>query len=315
MSQLTKLRLNIGKVGSGFTEGGSACDRSRLFANTKHNQVTLTTEQTNASLREVTERSIKVLIDRKLLNVTSVKRNAIVVTIDSNDIINETSCKSRITIQDGFISTGEISKSLDGKGINSCPDLHAMIKCTKNKSMLNNVNSYIDKVHKMARSCVRQGDCTEEQYGTVFNVDRCPDKIMRESKFTCNQYHLMRCVMPYHFCFIKREIDRRKTLHEKKKSDIIKKYDNLNNTFTLNEDCENKLLTVSNNTLLNDMTVNHFSVVTAPLLKAFMKVRMIEDLTFLKESDVPKKRVNWQMWGLQMSPFLYNLLMSIEIKK
>ena len=151
MSQLTKLRINIGKVGAGFTEGGSACDRSRLFANTKHNQIILTTEQTNTSLREVTERSIKVLIDRKLLNVTSVKRNAIIDTIASNNVINDTSCKSRITIQDGFISTGEISKSLDGKGINSCPDLHAMIKCTKNKSILNNVNAYVDKLHKMAQ--------------------------------------------------------------------------------------------------------------------------------------------------------------------
>ena len=120
----------------------------------------LTTEQTNTSLREVNERFIKVLSDRKLLNVTSVKRNTIVDTIASNNVIDDTSCKSRMTIQYGFISTGEISKLLDGRGINSCPDFHAMIKCTKNKLMLNDVNSCIDKAHKMSRSCVHQGDFT-----------------------------------------------------------------------------------------------------------------------------------------------------------
>ena len=69
----------------------------------------------------------------------------------------------------------------------------------------------------------------------------------------------------------------------------MKNYDHVNNTFTMNEECEIKILTVSNDTLLNGMTVNHFSVFTAPLLKAFVKVRMTEDLTSLKESDVPKK--------------------------
>ena len=35
--QLNQLKINIGKIGGGFTEYGSACDRSRYFANTKHN--------------------------------------------------------------------------------------------------------------------------------------------------------------------------------------------------------------------------------------------------------------------------------------
>ena len=56
----------------------------------------------------------------------------------------------------------------------------------------------------------------------------------------------------------------------------------------MNEEFENKLLTVSNNTLSNDMTVNNLSVVADPLLKAFVKVRMTKDLTSLKESDTPK---------------------------
>ena len=73
------------------------------------------------------------LSNRKLLNINYVKRNSIIDTIAINNIINGTSCKIMITIQDIFSSTGEISKSLDGKGTDSCPDLHPMIKCTKNK--------------------------------------------------------------------------------------------------------------------------------------------------------------------------------------
>ena len=37
MSKLAKLRINIEKVGTGFTDGSSVSDRCRLFANTKHN--------------------------------------------------------------------------------------------------------------------------------------------------------------------------------------------------------------------------------------------------------------------------------------
>ena len=93
----------------------------------------------NASLREVTEKSIASLINRKLLNTSSIKREVIIDCIDSDNAINDNSCKSRSTIQDVFIVTGKISKSLDVKGINSCTDLCAMINYTKNNYMLNNV--------------------------------------------------------------------------------------------------------------------------------------------------------------------------------
>ena len=36
-NQLTNEPINSGKVGRKFTECGSACDRARLFCNTKHN--------------------------------------------------------------------------------------------------------------------------------------------------------------------------------------------------------------------------------------------------------------------------------------
>ena len=70
---------------------------------------------------------------------------------------------------------------------------------------------------------------------------------------------------------------------------MIKKYDNIINTFTINEEFENTLFRLYNNTLLNDMTINHFSIIAAPLIKAFIKVRIAEDLTYLKDYDTTKK--------------------------
>ena len=45
---------------------------------------------------------------------------------------------------------------------------------------------------------------------------------------------------------------------------------------------------------MNDMTVNYFPNITASLLKAFIKVRIAENLSSLKDTDAPKKRVKNQ---------------------
>ena len=65
----------------------------------------------------------------------------------------------------------------------------------------------------------------------------------------------MRSIVLCHFCFRKREMDRIKSLIEKKKIDAIKKYDNINNMFKLNEECEQKLVSVSNQDIFDNMTV------------------------------------------------------------
>ena len=72
-------------------------------------------EQVHASLHEVTEDPITVLINRKLLKIPSMKLEAIVDCVASDNATNDDSCKSRSTIQDGFIVTGEIRKILRWK--------------------------------------------------------------------------------------------------------------------------------------------------------------------------------------------------------
>ena len=87
---------------------------------------------------------------------------------------------------------------------------------------------------------------------------------------------------------------------------MIKKCDDVNHTFTINEEYENKLLTVSNSNLMNDMTINNFYVIAALLMKDFIKVRMTEDLNSLEESDVPK-RGELADAGNSCEPFLMQL--------
>ena len=82
--------------------------------------------------------------------------------------------QSRLTIQDGFLAAGEISKSKDGKKINSCPDLRETINRTKNNSILSNANTFIDKAHKMSILFAKHGECAELQYETVYKIDVCP---------------------------------------------------------------------------------------------------------------------------------------------
>ena len=145
--------------------------------------------------------------------------------MSSYNVMNNKICKSRLTIQDGFLATGEISKSMDGRGTNSCPDLHAMINCTKNDDMLSNANDFMDKACEMSRLYIKQGECTELQCGTVLKIDACLDNIPRELKFTCKKIHLMRSIVLCHFCLRKREMDRLKDLTEKRRQDTIKKCD------------------------------------------------------------------------------------------
>ena len=57
----------------------------------------------------------------------------------------------------------------------------------------------------------------------------------------------------------------------------------------MNEECKNTLLILHNNILLSGMIVNNFSHISSPLLKAFIKVRIEEESSSLKNADAPKK--------------------------
>ena len=130
----------------------------------------------------------------------------------SSNRIHNTSCKSKETIQDGFISTGEISRTRNSKGMNSCLDLYQIIKCTKNKSILENRDAYFnqDSLYE------KQFDVSSLCKDSYFNNNTC------ELHFTDNQYDLMKSIVPYHFNFRKNQMIGGKKLYSKKIDNIKK---------------------------------------------------------------------------------------------
>ena len=81
--------------------------------------------------------------------------------MDTNNTINDNSCKNRMTTQDGFLAEGQISRSLDGKGINSCPNLHAMTKFTKNICVLHNMDKCDKKACPASQSCAKDSELSK----------------------------------------------------------------------------------------------------------------------------------------------------------
>ena len=46
-----------------------------------------------------------------------------------------------------FLSASQISKSKDGKGVKSFPDLNAIVNCTKNVKTLENIDKYLKSAY------------------------------------------------------------------------------------------------------------------------------------------------------------------------
>lgn len=104
------------------------------------------------------ENILNVLCKRKLLNVSAHEFNTFLDCIATNNMINNNSCKSRKTAQDSFLATSEISRSQDGKGINSCLNLHALMNCAKNLNALNNADSCAKTAYSASHSFTEKGE-------------------------------------------------------------------------------------------------------------------------------------------------------------
>ena len=205
--QMIKERINVGKCAAGFTECSSSCDKSRLFSNTKFNQKRESIEQIETALHANAKNALTMLAKRKMLNLSAWKFNTCVDCIASNNIINDTSCKSRKTMQDGFLATEQLSKTMDDKGLNSYQDLYSMINCTKNVSVLNKSDIHELKLCEASRACACKGELDEVELKEFdFDADEDPDDKVSNLTCTPRQCHLIRSIIPYHFYFRIREI-------------------------------------------------------------------------------------------------------------
>ena len=70
-----------------------------------------------------------------------------------------------------------------------------VVNFTKNNGMLNDAQNCIEKVFKMSRLQVIQGECAETQHCTAFEIDAGPNRTDREFNLTRNQHHLMRSLL------------------------------------------------------------------------------------------------------------------------
>jgi hypothetical protein len=143
VAQHTARKTIVQKCAGGFTECGSANDRQQLFKNTKANQKKESCMAVSSDLKIEATAQFEACKTRGLLNLALWKMNALIDCVASNNKINDKSCKSIETVQDGYISTGEMSRTADGKGYNSCPDLYAMVQCTKKRTVLDDSYSWI----------------------------------------------------------------------------------------------------------------------------------------------------------------------------
>ena len=123
-----------------------------------------TTEQSDETLRAVDEKFLKVPVDKKQLKVSEWKMNVFLDCAATNNVTNDNSCKIRKRVQDGFMPTGQISGSADGKGANSCADFCEMIECTTNVNVLHRIEDHAKKEHSASRSYTAQSKLTEDQF-------------------------------------------------------------------------------------------------------------------------------------------------------
>ena len=286
----------IQKHAAGFTECGSANDRQQLFKNTKHNQRRTSCSSINTALKQEALKSLKIAKGKGLLKLSRWKFEAIIDCIASNNIINDKSCKSRETIQNGYVATGEISRDVNNVGYIACPDAFSIIRCTKNRQILNNYKEFARKLFPIARAYASNGSLSEAFFDAhtddngrlVFPLDKMPDgETNKIKKFTHAQYHLMRTTLPHHKSFIERETLQRDLLHRKKVDAILKKHDDALSLFSMNSEAEEKLKRQSKGHPISTCTAKHFSTLTAKLLDAFVKVRLCSDLFDPKLKQIP----------------------------
>lgn len=211
--------------------------------------------------------------------------NAFIDCIASNNLIDDKSYSSRKIIQDGYVQTGEISKTSDGKGYNSCPDLYALVSSTKNPKILKNKDLFISNLKKLAKTYYAKGSLDELEFYTlkdgngeyIFPKDDFYG-IEMPKQFTSNQFHLMRTMLPHHAYWREKSHHEQVILKEKLLTDMEKKYSVAMQTFTLNAEAETDLKSLSSDGTLSSCTLNHFFTLKMDKLRSFVKVRYAEDI-------------------------------------
>lgn len=271
------------KHAASYTECRAANNRQLLFNNLKNNMKKGNSINSTSRVKDEITNIINELNAEGDLNISGIRKSIIINYIASNNEANIKSC-SRDTIQDGFISTGEISRptlsnNSNNQGFNSCPDLHQIIKCSKKVEVTNNIKAFIKKLHSIAKHYGTHG-CTDEDYfdqhcnnkgEMIFSKDRMPDgRTTKEKKFSKQQYYLMRTYLIHWDAFLESERQRRLVIINKENDELKKSCEEAVELFLTNDKSETKFKEVSNETSIYQCTTSHFAKSNKDLMIGFI---------------------------------------------
>ena len=201
-------------------------------------------------------------------------------------------------IRDGFVTTGEISKSKvhDSKYI-SCPDLEAMMKqCKVTNLTIEEEARFLNLIVPSVKEVIAKGKISEEffDHHGLSSVDTTVDGEEVPRKFTDNQMHLHRGVVLNHQAIRERNS---KVMDQKIKASRSNSYINtmlpllaFQPTKPARQPSVNQQAKLRPQDPLSRATValKHLMKPTKPQLEAFIRVRVSKDI--FAPIDMPKSK-------------------------
>jgi len=198
-AKLKRLRILMQKVAAAATESFQACDLQQGFKTMKHFIGLLTNHYNETPLKKVFVGLIDQLRAEDILVFDNKTRSDAV--IDTVSILPEVYQKAytKNGISDGYVMSGEISKSKDGKTYHSCPDAHAMMKQCKKTWTAERRTCFQDEMVGCIKEMLAYAKISEEYFDNHdFPLDTTTRGEPVPRKFTDAQYYLMRMMLPHH---------------------------------------------------------------------------------------------------------------------
>ncbi len=258
------------KVAGGYTECGQSNDKSTGFKTSKKFFAQLTdihNDESTLKTRLKNEFS-KLRISGKL-NLTTNQRDAIIDQLCIYQEVDRLS-NSVESVRMGYVSTGEQSKSKDGKRYYAFPDLDMMTDSNKNEHLKKNRRYYETKLISVGKQIFQHGHAFDRWFDEQETID--PKSYIERDTLedgktvmakTCadTAYHQQRAMFMNWDSILdnmKRAIDESK---KKRQESILKQHQHLETQFDLNAAAERKLKMnlKDDQTIADHSTEDHFS--------------------------------------------------------
>ena len=150
-SEDSRLNIMYRKIAGEYTECAQANDKGDGFKLSKQNDRILTDiDNDDCQMKHLLDHQFKRLNTERKFLLTKNQRESIIDYL----CISREVCRLSYnvhSIRTSFVSTGEQSKSKDGKKFYPCPDLHAITDSNKNKDLKRNQEHYYKMLPSVRR--------------------------------------------------------------------------------------------------------------------------------------------------------------------